>query len=53
MNGVFTIGIDHRFADELAQGVLADTVTAVEAAPAGRDGERAWGGSACVCGPCN
>ena len=36
-----------------AQGVLADTVTAVEAAPAGRDGERAWGGSACVCGPCN
>ena len=24
MNGVFTIGIDHRFADELAQGVLAE-----------------------------
>ena len=24
MNGVFTIGIDHRFADELAAGVLAE-----------------------------
>jgi ATP-dependent helicase/nuclease subunit B len=24
MNGVFTIGIDHRFADELASGVLAE-----------------------------
>ena len=24
MNGVFTIGIDHRFADELARGVLAE-----------------------------